>query len=154
MIRVLFVCLGNICRSPMAEFVMKKEVADRGIEHDFYIASAGISDEEAGNPVYPPARAVLSAHGIECGGKRAKQFTSSDYASFDYILCMEEWHVRRIVQRCGDPAHKVFLLSGFTPSPHDIADPWYTRDFETAYEDILASVNAFLLHLQEEGRRK
>ena len=145
MIRVLFVCLGNICRSPMAEFIMKKEIEERGIAAGFEIASAGTSDEEEGNPVYPPARAELSRRGIDCSGKRARKIARADCAHYDYILCMEDWHVRSVLRLCGEKEKgKVHRLSDYTDRPHDIADPWYTRDFAAAYSDIRPGVAAFL----------
>ena len=107
MIRVLFVCLGNICRSPMAEFIMKKEIEERGIAASFEVASAGTSDEEEGNPVYPPARAELSRRGIDCSGKRARKISRADCAHFDYILCMEDWHVRSVLRLSSD---RIMLL--------------------------------------------
>lgn len=145
MIRVLFVCLGNICRSPMAEFIMKKEIEEHGVAASFEVASAGTSDEEEGNPVYPPARAELSRRGIDCSGKRARKISRADCAHFDYILCMEDWHVRSVLRLCGEKEKgKVHRLSDYTDRPHDIADPWYTRDFAAAYGDIRAGVAAFL----------
>ena len=145
MVRVLFVCLGNICRSPMAEFICKAMLAERGETGEYFVASAGVSDEEAGNPVYPPAKAELARHGISCEGKRARQLRPSDYEKYDYILCMEGYHVRAAARVCGgDPQGKIVRLSDFTARPHDIADPWYTRDFSTAYAEIEEGVRAFL----------
>lgn len=147
--KILFVCLGNICRSPMAEFIMKDEVRRQNRAGDFLIASAGTSGEEEGNPVYPPARAELAKHGISCEGKRAKKFLPSDYSAYDYILCMENSHVRELRRQTGDPDKKIFRLLDFTSSPHDIADPWYTRNFSLAYAQIAEGVRAFLLFLQK-----
>ena len=150
MTNILFVCHGNICRSPMAEFIMKKEIEERGIAASFEVASAGTSDEEEGNPVYPPARAELSRRGIDCSGKRARKISRADCAHYDYILCMEDWHVRSVLRLCGEKEKgKVHRLSDYTDRPHDIADPWYTRDFAAAYGDIRAGVTAFLDSLQE-----
>ena len=145
MVKILFVCLGNICRSPMAEFICKDLLAKRGKEEGYFVASAGTSDEEEGNPVYPPARAELAKYGISCEGKRARQLRPSDYGKFDYILCMEGYHVRAAARICGgDPQGKIVRLADFTARPHDIADPWYTRDFSTAYAEIEEGVCAFL----------
>lgn len=134
----------------MAEFIMKKETEERGIAAGFEVASAGTSDEEEGNPVYPPARAELSRRGIDCSGKRARKISRADCAHFDYILCMEDWHVHSVLRLCGEKEKgKVHRLSDYTDRPHDIADPWYTRDFAAAYGDIRAGVAAFLDSLQE-----
>ena len=127
MIRVLFVCLGNICRSPMAEFIMKSIISERGLSDRFYIASAATSTEEiwngVGNPVYPPAKRELAKHGISCEGKRAVQITKADYGKYDYILGMEERNIRNILRIVGkDPEHKVKLLLDYSDHPRDIAD--------------------------------
>ena len=149
--KVLFVCLGNICRSPMAEFIMKDEISKRNCKANVVVASAGTSDEEEGNPVYPPAREELARHGISCAGKRAKKFTYSDYAEYDYILCMENSHVRDLRRVTGgDPDGKIFRLLDFSSSPHDIADPWYTRNFSLTYAEIEEGVRAFLDSLSKE----
>ena len=152
MIKVLFVCLGNICRSPMGEFILKDMAAREGITDRFFIASAGTSGEEEGNPVYPPARAELSRHGIDCTGKRAARYTAADYPKYDYILAMESWHVRSIERISGDRDGKVRRLLDYTDSPKDIEDPWYTRDFATAYREIEAGCRAFLSFLRNEGK--
>ena len=150
-IRVLFVCLGNICRSPMGEFILKDMTLRMGIGDKFVIASAGVSDEEEGNPVYPPARAELAAHGIDCSGKRAVQFVVSDYDRYDYILAMEKWHVQSIMRVINDAKHKVYRLLDFTDHPADIADPWYTRDFKSAYREIEEGCSAFINYLREKS---
>ena len=155
MIRVLFVCLGNICRSPMAEFIMKSIISERGLSDRFYIASAATSTEEiwngVGNPVYPPAKRELAKHGISCEGKRAVQITKADYGKYDYILGMEERNIRnilRIVRK--DPEHKVKLLLDFTDRPgRSIADPWYTGDFEETYRDVYEGCTALLEALEK-----
>ena len=142
MIRVLFVCLGNICRSPMAEFIMKSIISERGLSDRFYIASAATSTEEiwngVGNPVYPPAKRELAKHGISCEGKRAVQITKADYGKYDYILGMEERNIRNILRIVGkDPEHKVKLLLDYSDHPRDLADPWYTGNFESTYRDVV-----------------
>lgn len=157
MIRVLFVCLGNICRSPMAEFIMKSIISERGLSDRFYIASAATSTEEiwngVGNPVYPPAKRELAKHGISCEGKRAVQITKADYGKYDYILGMEERNIRNILRIVGkDPEHKVKLLLDYSDHPRDIADPWYTGNFESTYRDVVAGCEGFLLYLEREGR--
>ena len=157
MIRVLFVCLGNICRSPMAEFIMKSIVSERSLSDRFYIASAATSTEEiwngVGNPVYPPAKRELAKHGISCEGKRAVQITKADYGKYDYILGMEERNIRNILRIVGkDPEHKVKLLLDYSDHPRDIADPWYTGNFESTYRDVVEGCEVFLLYLEREGR--
>ena len=157
MIRVLFVCLGNICRSPMAEFIMKSIVSERSLSDRFYIASAATSTEEiwngVGNPVYPPVKRELAKHGISCEGKRAVQITKADYGKYDYILGMEERNIRNILRIVGkDPEHKVKLLLDYSDHPRDIADPWYTGNFESTYRDVVEGCEGFLLYLEREGR--
>lgn len=157
MIRVLFVCLGNICRSPMAEFIMKSIISERGLSDRFYIASAATSTEEiwngVGNPVYPPAKRELAKHGISCEGKRAVQITKADYGKYDYILGMEERNIRNILRIVGkNPEHKVKLLLDYSDHPRDIADPWYTGNFESTYRDVVEGCEGFLLYLEREGR--
>ena len=157
MIRVLFVCLGNICRSPMAEFIMKSIISERGLSDRFYIASAATSTDEiwngVGNPVYPPAKRELAKHGISCEGKRAVQITKADYGKYDYILGMEERNIRNILRIVGkDPEHKVKLLLDYSDHPRDIADPWYTGNFESTYRDVVEGCEGFLLYLEREGR--
>ena len=137
--KILFVCHGNICRSPMAEFVLKDMVKKRGLEGRYEIASAATSREEIGNPVYPPARRKLAEHGIVCAGHQARQMTKSDYDDYDWIVCMDRANVRnasRIVG--GDPQNKIRLLLDFTErSGQEVADPWYTGDFEATWQDVL-----------------
>lgn len=145
MIKVLFICHGNICRSPMAEFILKDLVKKQGLEDMFYIASAATSTEEIGNPVYPPARRKLMEHGISCEGKRARQMTRADYDKFDYLLAAEERNLinmKRITG--GDPDGKMYRILDFSDRPGNIADPWYSGDFDTAYRDILRGCEAFL----------
>ncbi|WP_373215631.1 low molecular weight protein-tyrosine-phosphatase [Ruminococcus sp. 5_1_39BFAA] len=157
MIRVLFVCHGNICRSPMAEFIMKDMVEKRGLASEFYIASAATSTEEiwngVGNPVYPPAREELAKHGISCKGKRAIQIKKSDYNNYDYILGMDQWNMRNMMRILrSDPEGKVKLLLDYSDEPRDIADPWYTGDFALTYSDIVEGCEAFLRYLEQEGK--
>ena len=144
MIRVLFVCLGNICRSPMAEFLFKDMAQKRGEAGRYLAESAGTSSEEEGNPVYPPARAELARHGISCAGKRARPLTAADYAKYDYILAAESANVRSILRICGgDPEKKVHRILDFSARPRDISDPWYTGDFERTYADLAEGLEGF-----------
>ena len=150
MIRVLFICHGNICRSPMAEFIMKDLVKKAGLEKEFFIASAATSTEEIGNPVYPPARRRLAQAGISCDGKYAVQLTKKDYEKYDYIIGMEQVNIRNIMRIVGDdPQKKVYRLLDFTGQPGDIADPWYSGDFDTTYEQVLAGCEGLLKELRK-----
>ncbi|WP_044109547.1 low molecular weight protein-tyrosine-phosphatase [Xylanibacter brevis] len=136
--KILFVCHGNICRSPMAEFVMKKIVADAGLEDSFYIESAATSTEEIGNEVYPPAKRKLAEHGISCKGKTARQMTRQDYMRFDLLVGMDDWNIRNMKRICGDdPDEKIHRLMDFTVRPGEVADPWYTGNFEATWNDVL-----------------
>ena len=154
MIKVLFICHGNICRSPMAEFIFKDMVKKQNMEDQFYIASAATSTEEiwngVGNPVYPPAREELARHGISCAGKRAVQIRKSDYEKYDYILGMDHWNMRNMMRILrSDPQGKVKLLLDYSDSPRDIADPWYTGNFDVTYDDVKEGCEAFLQYLME-----
>ena len=148
MTRIMFVCLGNICRSPMAEFIMKDMVKKKGTADEFYIASAGTSDEEiwngVGNPVYPPAREELARHGItDVSGKQATQLRRSDYGKYDLFIGMEARTLRSMVSILGgDPEGKVRRLLDYSDEPRDISDPWYTRNFTSAYNDIVEGCEA------------
>ena len=145
MIKVLFLCRGNICRSPMAEFVMKKLVSDMGLSHEFYIESAATSREEIGNPVYQPVRKLLSQHGIDTSGKAARQMTKADYDRFDYIVAMDRNNLRNMERIIGrDTEGKVSLLLHHAGIDRDVADPWYTRDFEATWDDVNVGCKALL----------
>ena len=147
-IRILFVCHGNICRSPMAEFVMKDMVERAGVADRFYIESAATSTEEIGNPVYPPARRKLAEHGIGCAGKTARQMRRDDYGRFDLIVGMDAWNLRNMRRICGDdPDGRIHLLMDFTNRPGDVADPWYTGDFEATWRDVVEGCEGILRHL-------
>ena len=136
--KILFVCHGNICRSPMAEFVMKHLVEERGIQDQFEIASAATSTEEIGNPVYPPAKRKLAEHGIDCQGKTARQMTMEDYRYYDLIIVMDRNNIRNLKRLLGeDKDHKISLLMDYTNRPGEVADPWYTGDFEATWRDVL-----------------
>ena len=148
-IRVLFVCHGNICRSPMAEFVMRKIVNAAGFGSEFYIESAATSREEIGNPVYPPARRILAEHGIRTDGKTARQMTKKDYEEYDYIIGMEQYNIRNMLRIIGDDSkQKISLLRDYTDKPGDIADPWYSGDFETTYRQVYDGCTGFLNYLK------
>lgn len=145
MTRILFVCHGNICRSPMAEFVMKDLVQKAGLTEEVEIASAATSTEEIGNPVYPPARRKLAEHGIGCAGKTARQLRRSDYAAYDFLVGMDGANLRNMRRICGgDPEGKLSLLLDFTERPGDVADPWYTGDFDATWRDVLAGCRGLL----------
>ena len=145
MIKVLFICTGNICRSPMAEFVLKDILAKRNLSSNFYIASAATSREEIGNPVHHGTRNKLAPLGISVKGKTAIQLTKGDYAKYDYLIGMDDWNIRGILNIIGsDPEGKVCKLLDFTHHSRDIADPWYTGDFDTTYSDIVEGLEAFL----------
>lgn len=143
--KILFVCHGNICRSPMAEFVMKDLVAKAGRAQEFVIESAATSTEEIGNGVYPPAQRKLANHGISCKGKTARQLTWSDYQTFDWLIGMDEWNIRNMHRLTGgDPKGKVLKLMNLTNRPGDVADPWYTGDFEATWQDVNEGCRALL----------
>ena len=182
MTKILFVCHGNICRSPMAEFVMKDLVQKAGLEDQFQIASAATSAEETGNPVYPPARRKLAEHGISCAGKTARQLTKSDYAQYDLLIGMDRANIRNMNRICGgDPQKKLKLLMDYTDRPQgslrkpggagrvgrekarersefspqaeteksgpcfdEVADPWYTGDFDSTWQDVLNGCRGLL----------
>lgn len=149
MIKVLFVCHGNICRSPMAEFILKDMLDKKGLTSQFHVESAATSTEEiwgnVGNPVYPPAREELKKHGISCEGKRARQMTKSDYDRFDFLIGMDKANIHNMIRICGgDPEHKISLLLSWAGIERDIADPWYSGDFGTTYKDVLEGCQALL----------
>ena len=155
MIKVLFICHGNICRSPMAEFVLKDMVDKRGIANKFYIASAATSTEEilngVGNPVYPPARAELAKHNISCDGKRAVQLKKSDYDKYDYLIGMDSMNMRNIARITGKKDEKIFKMMEFCGSDKDVSDPWYSGRFDVTYKDISEGCEAFLKYLCDKG---
>ncbi len=147
MIKILFVCLGNICRSPMAEFILKDLAKKEGLAGQFHIESAGTSYE--GGPVYPPARRKLAEHGIGCDGKRSRQLIRADYEKFDLLIGMEQSNLRSMRRILGDdPAGKLHLLLDYTDQPGDIDDPWYTNDFDTAWREVERGCRALLSQLK------
>lgn len=148
MTRVLFICHGNICRSPMAEFVFRSMVDQAGQSDNFYIASAATSTEEIGNPVHPGTKNKLKQAGISVSGKYAVQMKKSDYKNYDYLIGMDSWNIKNIMRIIGsDPQGKVTRLLDFTDHPGDIADPWYTGNFDKTYEDICKGCQALLKKL-------
>ena len=150
MIKVLFVCHGNICRSPMAEFIMKKLVHEERLDWKFEIASAATSCEELGNPVYPPAKRELAAHGISCKGKTARRMTGSDYDEWDYLVCMDNMNMRNMLRITGgDPDGKMSMLMSFAGRDEEVADPWWTGDFSGVYKQIEQGCIAMLNRLKE-----
>lgn len=155
MIKILFICHGNICRSPMAEFVMKDLVEKAGLADRFLIASAATSNEEIGNPVHHETRNKLKQYGISTAGKYAVQMKKSDYRKYDYLIGMEERNLRNMLRIVGsDPQKKMYRLLDFTKRPGDIADPWYTGDFDLTYDDVLEGCRALLETIQTQRKRK
>ena len=143
--KILFCCHGNICRSPMAEMIMKELVRREGLYDNFEIASCATSTEEIGNPVYPPARSELARRGIPCERRGARQLTRRDYADYDLLLCMDSWNVRNTLRIVGsDPEGKVHKLLEYAGRTDDVADPWYSDRFDVAYEDILSGCKGLL----------
>ena len=151
MTKILMVCLGNICRSPMAEFIFRDMAEKRGAAEKFYVASAATSYEEVGNPVYPPAKRKLYSLGIHCSGKRPRTMRREDYREFDLLLGMEQRHLNQMRHICGgDPEGKIHLLLEHSPNPRDIDDPWYTDDFDTACREIQEGCQQWLDRLMAE----
>ncbi len=153
MIKILFVCHGNICRSPMGEFILKDMVKKQGLANEFYIASAAAHRDEIGNPVYPPARRKLGEMGISCSEKRAILLTADDYNKYDLLLAADSYNVLDMKRICGgDPENKIRRLMEYTDHPRDIADPWYTGNFQQTADDIIEGCTALLAQLKREGK--
>ena len=155
MIRIMFVCHGNICRSPMAEFIMRDMLSKEGISDNVSVSSSATSTEEiwngVGNPVYPPAKAELAKHGLSCGGKRAVQIKKSDYDEYDMFVAMDTNNVRNMMRILGsDPDNKIYKLMNFTSRPGDVADPWYSENFEITYRDICDGCRGLIAYIKEE----
>ncbi len=151
--KIMFVCHGNICRSPMAEFIFKDLIRKKGIENKYIVQSSATSTEEIwggiGNSVYPPVREELKKHGIDCSGKRAVQITRADYEKYDLLVAMDSNNIRNLVSIIGsDPDGKVHKLLSFAGRLDDVSDPWYSRDFATCYKDILEGCKALLDKLE------
>ena len=148
MIKVLFICHGNICRSPMAEFLFKDLVLKKGKESEFLIESAATSTEEIGNGVHYGTKRILNSLGIDSNNKRARQMNKADYVKFDYLIGMDDWNIHNILRIVGkDIDNKVFKLLDFTDLKRDIKDPWYTGNFNETYEDIMIGLNGFYDYL-------
>ena len=147
--KILFVCYGNICRSTMAEFFMKDLVAKNGLSEQFHIASAATSNEEIGNPVHHGTRKKLAEHGISCSGKTARQMTAADYREYDLLIGMDNDNLRTMKRICGgDPEGKIHLLLDYTDRPGEVADPWYTGDFEATWRDVSEGCSKLLHRLR------
>ena len=145
MTKIMFVCHGNICRSPMAEFIFKDLIKKRGVAARFIVASCATSTEELGNPVYPPARAELARHGLDCSGKYAVQLKKSDYDNWDLFILMDDNNVRNMLRTIGtDPQNKMHKLLDYTSRGGNVADPWYYGNFDVTYADILEGCTALL----------
>ena len=153
MVRIMFICHGNICRSPLAEFVMKDLAARAGVSSGLRIASSAVSAEELGNPIYPPVRRLLKEHGIPFDPNRtARLFRSSEYDDWDLLIVMDHSNFRNLLRSCPDPEGKVHLLLDFTDRPGDVADPWYSGQFEQTWIDVSEGCAALLDRLMKEGR--
>lgn len=151
-IRILFVCHGNICRSPMAEFIFKDLIKKNGLGEKFDVASAAVSSEEIGNPVYPPAKRKLAEYGISCKGKTAVQIKNYDYQKYDYIIAMEEYNISRMKKIIpDDPEGKIKLLLDFTENHGDIDDPWYSGNFDITFDEILKGCKGILKYLEDKN---
>lgn len=151
-IKILFVCHGNICRSPMAQYVFEDMVAKEGKAEAFYIDSAATSTEEIGNPIHRGTRSKLIEKGIPFGDHRAVQLRKADYKNYDYLIGMDRYNIKNITRMVGgDKENKVYKLLDFTGHSRDIADPWYTGEFETTYQDVQEGCRAFLKYLKENG---
>lgn len=153
MVKIIFVCHGNICRSPMAEFVFRHMVEEKNLSDKFSIASSATSREEIGNSVHSGSKRKLREVGISCEGKTAVQLTRKDYEIYDYILCMESYNIKNALRIVGnDEEGKIHRLLDFTTHPRDIADPWYTGNFDETYKDIKEGCAAFLDYLLKKQR--
>ncbi len=151
MIHILFVCHGNICRSPMAEFVMKDLLKKNKLEHAVHVESAATSLEEIGNTVYPPVKKLLYEKGISVEGKHARKLKADDYNQFDYIIGMDSANLRNMINLFeGDALNKCSLLMSLTGSDKEVADPWYTRDFQVTYDDIIVGCQSLLEKIKTE----
>lgn len=144
MIKIMFVCYGNICRSPMAEFLMKDYVEKKGLKDLFCIKSSATSYEEVGNPVYPGTRRILNSLSIDCSKKYSEKLKASDYEKYDYFIGMDEQNRRTMIRQLdGDKDNKVSLILDYSKNPREVADPWYTGEFDLTYRDIIEGIECF-----------
>ena len=155
--KIMFVCHGNICRSPMAECVMKALLAESGLETKIEVSSCATSTEEirngVGNPIYPPAAAELRRHGIAVPRRQAVQLQKSDYPNYDLFIGMDSANIRNMMRIFGsDPEGKVCKMMSYAGSNSDVADPWYTGDFDATYNDVVEGCEGFLEHLKSQGK--
>lgn len=152
MIKVLFICHGNICRSTMSQFVFQHMVNTRGLSDRFHIDSAATSREEIGNPPHYGTVNKMQEVGIPVLPHRARQMTKQDYGEYDYLIGMDEWNIRNMNRMTGgDPDGKIHMLLDFSREPRAIADPWYTGNFDVTYRDVLEGCEAFFKYLKEQG---
>ena len=152
MVKVMFICYGNICRSTMAEFLFKELVKEKGQEQNFIIQSSATSREEIGNPVHYGTKAILNAKGIDCSGKRAVQLTKEDYEKYDFFIYMDALNKRDITRIFGEnKMDKCYRLLDFTSSPQDVADPWWTGDFNATYTDVVNGLNGFYKFIEKQN---
>ena len=150
--KILFICHGNICRSTMAEYVMKHLVKNAGLEEEFFIDSAATSDEEIGNGVHYGTRRKLAEMGVPCGDHRSRQVTWKDYERFDRIIGMDNANIRNLRRMLkGDPEGKISMMLDYTNRPGEVADPWYTGDFDATWEDVLEGCTGLLEQLNHKG---
>ncbi len=150
MVKIMFICHGNICRSPMAEFIFKDIVKKSGLSGKFHVESAATSYEEIGNPIHPGTAKILDRLGIPYREKRAVHLERSDYEKYDYLICMDSANVRNTMRIVGDDSErKIYKLLEFADSRRDVADPWYTGDFEQTYDDVIAGCKGLLKHIEE-----
>lgn len=153
MIKILFICHGNICRSPMAEFILKYLVTQRNLQSQFHIESAATSTEAVGGRVHYGTAEYLDRLGIDYSGKRARQMTKQDYEDFDMIIGMDHWNLKNMKNIAGgDPEGKISLLLDYTDRPGDVADPWYTGNFRVTYRDVMEGCEGLLKFLEEQGK--
>ena len=150
MIKILFMCHGNICRSPMAEFLFRHMAEEQSVGHLFEVASAATSREEIGNPVHPGTVRKLAPLGISTKGKVARQMTRQDYVDYDYLICMDEYNLRNMMRITGgDPHQKMFRILDLTDEPRDVADPWYTGNFDVTFRDIELGCQLLIDHFNK-----